>query len=197
VRLVQPWPEGYSINAGSPYGWRVHPITRKKKFHHGVDVALPIGTVLTAPAAGEIFHHGSGASGGFTLIVRHADDLFTVYYHLAKSSHLPKGTKVKRGDPIALSGNSGASTGPHLHWEVRRSRKWGDTVDPVGYLGREELVEEPPVEEPTIREPVKEIEVEDPNPIRQSVEKPVPRPIKPRPMSAQLRRFFQIRRWLR
>jgi murein DD-endopeptidase MepM/ murein hydrolase activator NlpD len=168
VKLSQPWPEGFNINARSPYGWRVHPITGKRKFHHGVDVAAPEGTPLTAPADGVVAHKGSGASGGNTLIIKHADDLFTVYYHLQKPSHLLKGTRVERGEQIGFIGNTGASTGPHLHWEVRRSRTWGDTVDPVPFLEVEEIVE--PVEE-----------------------KPVPR----KPMSAQLAKFFKIRRALR
>lgn len=134
MKLSQPWPEGYGINARSPYGWRVHPITKKRKFHHGVDVALPGGTPLTAPADGIVVKKGSGASGGNTLIVKHADDLFTVYYHLVKPSHLLVGSRFERGEVIAHSGNTGASTGPHLHWEVRKSSRWGDTVDPVPYL---------------------------------------------------------------
>ena len=134
MRLSQPWPEGYNINARSPYGWRKHPITGKRKFHHGVDVAAPVGTELRAPADGVIVHKGSGASGGNTLIIKHADDLFTVYYHLQKPSHLLKGARVERGEVVALVGNTGASTGSHLHWEVRRSRRFGDTVDPVPYL---------------------------------------------------------------
>jgi hypothetical protein len=99
-----------------------------------VDVAAPVGTELRAPADGVIVHKGSGASGGNTLIIKHADDLFTVYYHLAKPSHLLKGTRVERGEVVALVGNTGASTGSHLHWEVRKSARWGDTVDPVPYL---------------------------------------------------------------
>jgi len=134
MRLQHPWPEGYSINAKSPFGWRIHPITKKRKFHHGVDVALPVGTELRAPADGVIVHKGSGASGGNTLIVKHAADLFTAYYHLQKPSHLLKGTRVQLGENIAHSGNTGASTGPHLHWEVRRSSRWGDTLDPVPFL---------------------------------------------------------------
>ena len=78
MKLSQPWPEGYNINARSPYGWRKHPITGRRKFHHGVDVAAPVGTELTAPADGVVVHKGSGASGGNTLIIKHADDLFTV-----------------------------------------------------------------------------------------------------------------------
>ena len=145
MKLSQPWPKGYHINARSPYGWRVHPITGKRKFHHGVDVALPVGTELRAPADGVIVHRGSGASGGNTLIVKHADDVFTVYYHLQKTSHLLEGTRVQQGEVIAHSGNTGASTGPHLHWEVRKSRRWGDTVDPVPYLVGAPSVVPPPL----------------------------------------------------
>jgi len=190
VRLSEPWPEGFTINARSPYGWRVHPITGKKKFHHGVDVACPVGTPLTAPADGVIVHKGSGASGGYTLIIQHATDLFTVFYHLQKASHLNKGTRVVRGEKVALSGNTGRSTGPHLHFEVRHpTRTWGQTVDPVPYFTYEEPVE------PVIEEPVEE-------PVKAPVAKPVHKPIeKPtpvvKPMSARLRRFFDIRRALK
>lgn len=146
MKLSQPWPEGFNINARSPYGWRKHPITGRRKFHHGVDVALPVGTELRAPADGVIVHRGSGASGGNTLIVKHADDLFTVYYHLQKASHLLEGTRVQQGEVIAHSGNTGASTGPHLHWEVRSpSRAWGRTVDPVPYLVGASSVVPPPL----------------------------------------------------
>ena len=134
MKLSQPWPEGYSINARSPYGWRRHPITGRRTFHHGVDVALPVGTELTAPADGIVIHKGNGGSGGITLILKHADNLYTVYYHLSRPSHLPRGSRFQRGQVIAHSGNTGASTGPHLHLECRRSRRWGDTIDPVPFL---------------------------------------------------------------
>lgn len=134
MKLSKPWPEPYKVNARSPYGWRVHPITRKRKFHHGIDVALPVGSLIKAPADGEVVHKGDSKSGGFTLIVKHARDLYTVYYHLQKPSHLALGAKVDRGDVIALSGNTGASTGPHLHFEVRKSRTWGDTLDPMPFF---------------------------------------------------------------
>ena len=145
MKLQQPWPEGYTINARSPYGSRRHPITGRVTFHHGVDVALPVGTPLTAPADGVVTHKGSGGSGGFTLIVRHADDLYTVYYHLQKPSKLAKGERVVTGQVIAFSGNTGKSTGPHLHWECRRSPRWGDTMDPVPFLQGAPSVTPPPL----------------------------------------------------
>jgi len=141
MQLVQPWPEGYSINARSPYGPRR--LFGRVKFHHGVDVAMPVGTPLTAPADGTVVHKGSGASGGFVLILRHEGNWHTVYYHLQKPSHRHNGEQVRLGDLIAYSGNTGRSTGPHLHWEVRRSRQWGDTVDPVNFLTRAQTRSQP------------------------------------------------------
>ena len=134
LRLVQPWPDPYTINARSPYGPRRHPITGKTTMHHGIDVAMPVGTRLTAPAPGTVVHKGNNGSGGVTLIIRHADNMHTVYYHLQKPSHLPIGATVETGQEIAFSGNTGASTGPHLHFELRRSRKWGDTIDPAPHI---------------------------------------------------------------
>lgn len=134
MRLYEPWPEPYKINRRSPYGPRKHPITRKVKFHHGVDVAMPVGTPLTAPADGTVAHKGSGASGGYVLILRHDSSWHTVFYHLQKPSHRMIGERVSVGDLIAHSGNTGRSTGPHLHFELRRSRQWGDTVDPAQHF---------------------------------------------------------------
>jgi murein DD-endopeptidase MepM/ murein hydrolase activator NlpD len=144
MRLVQPWPEPYTINKRSPYGPRVHPITKKRTFHHGIDIAMPVGTRLTAPAPGTVVHKGNNSSGGVTLIIRHEGNMHTVYYHLQKPSPHAIGARVNTGDFIAHSGNTGASTGPHLHMELRRSRAWGDTLDPAPHIVKPVTVE--PVE---------------------------------------------------
>jgi len=192
VKLSEPWAEGFTINKGNGYGWRIHPITKKKKFHHGIDVAMPVGSPLTAPADGVIAHKGSGASGGYTLIVKHDGDLYSVYYHLKEPSHLNKGTRVERGERIAWSGNTGASTGPHLHFELRHpTRTWGQTIDPTPYFEDEpsSKIEEEP-EKPVVTEPKKPV-ISEPDPKRTYI---MPRH---KPMSARLRRFFDIRRALR
>lgn len=62
LALTEPWPAGFTINARSPYGPRIHPITGKRTFHHGVDVAMPVGTPLTAAADGTIAKKGAGGS---------------------------------------------------------------------------------------------------------------------------------------
>jgi murein DD-endopeptidase MepM/ murein hydrolase activator NlpD len=144
IRLVQPWPDPYTINKRSGYGPRpVHPITGKRTFHHGIDIAMPVGTPLTAPAPGTVVHKGNNGSGGVTLIIRHEGNMHTVYYHLQRPSHLPIGATVQTGQEIAFSGNTGASTGPHLHFELRKSRKWGDTIDPAPHIVKPVTV--PPV----------------------------------------------------
>lgn len=134
MKLAQPWPEPHQVNKRSPYGPRRHPITGRMSFHHGVDVAMPVGTPLTAPADGVVVHKARTNSAGHNLILRHEGSWHTVYYHLEKPPMLPIGHKVTTGDLIAYSGNTGASTGPHLHWELRKSRRWGDTVDPMPYV---------------------------------------------------------------
>lgn len=132
-RLQNPWPADRSINKRSPYGWRVHPITRKRTFHHGVDVAgrFPV----TAAADGVVTKVGwAPKGGGHTVLIDHGD-IVTVYYHGAQKTALKVGQQVKAGDFIYQSGSTGQSTGPHLHFEVRRpGGKWGDTMDPVQFL---------------------------------------------------------------
>jgi len=198
VKLSQPWPEGYNINARSPYGWRVHPITGRRKFHHGVDVALPVGTPLTAPADGVIAHKGNGPSGGVTLIIRHDDNIHTVFYHLEKPSHLLKGTRVERGERVGFSGNTGASTGPHLHFEVRNSRRFGDTTDPMPFFEAEEIVEPAPVEPAPRPEPVTPKPRPEPvEPVERPTKQPKPKRHIPTPLSPKLQAFFNFRRNLR
>lgn len=151
LKLVQPWPDPYTINARSPYGPRKHPITGKVTFHHGIDVAMPQGTPLTAGADGVVAHKGSGGSGGYTLLLRHTGGMHTVYYHLQKASHLAVGAAVRTGDVVAYSGNTGASTGPHLHYELRRSKRWGDTIDPAPHIVKPQSV--PDIVKPQLAEP--------------------------------------------
>jgi len=96
MKLQNPWPEGYSINTRSPFGWRIHPISKKRKFHQGVDVAgsFPV----TAAADGVVTKIGwSPRGGGHTVLIDHGD-IVTVYYHGAHRTELKKGQRVKAGD---------------------------------------------------------------------------------------------------
>ena len=177
LRLVQPWPDPYTINKRSPYGPRVHPITGKRTMHHGIDVAMPVGTRLTAPAPGTVVHKGNNGSGGVTLIIRHEGNMHTVYYHLQKPSPHAIGARVNTGDFIAYSGNTGASTGPHLHFELRRSRNWGDTIDPAPHIVK-------PVPEPAPAEIADFLPEPEPVPQPEPVPPPQTKPTYNRPLTA-------------
>jgi murein DD-endopeptidase MepM/ murein hydrolase activator NlpD len=147
ARLVNPWPEGRTINARSPYGYRVHPITGRRTFHHGVDVAgrFPV----TAAADGVVQKVSWNATGGGHVCIIDHGDIVTVYYHGAHRTKLKVGQKVKAGDFIYTSGTTGASTGDHLHFEVRRpGGRWGDTMDPEKFLPKPGSVAEPATPEP-------------------------------------------------
>lgn len=97
---------------------RLNPVTGRIAPHRGVDFALPIGTPVLATGDGEIVvANRSGGAAGNYVAVRHGRQYMTRYMHLSRVLVKP-GQKVKRGDRIALSGNTGRSTGPHLHYEV-------------------------------------------------------------------------------
>ncbi len=122
----QPAPGYFSSGFGvrhSPYGDRI-------KMHEGLDIANQLGTLIRAPADGEIIFSDSKGGYGKTMIINHGYGIETWYGHLRKFL-LTKGTKVKRGTQIALLGNSGRSTGPHVHYEVRVH---GYPVDPRSYI---------------------------------------------------------------
>lgn len=122
------WPtEGYIT---SRFGWRTNPFTGKREFHKGLDIAGPLGTAIMAPARGKVISTGRDGSYGLSVKVDHGSGLITRYAHLHKSL-VKVGQIVNRGDVIASLGNSGRSTGPHLHYEVQIG---GMPVDPLRYI---------------------------------------------------------------
>lgn len=118
----------------SGFGERMHPIFKVMKFHKGVDYACPVGTPVVATAAGEVVELGMRKGYGNTIVIRHDDAYTTLYAQLSKFE-VVIGQQVQQGEVIGLSGNSGASTAPHLHYEVRRN---GKSVDPANYIALEE-----------------------------------------------------------
>ena len=116
----------------SPFGFRVSPITGGAgEFHRGQDYAAQCGTSVMAAASGTVTFSGwHPYGGGNRVVIDHGNGLETTYNHLSSSS-VQVGQKVIRGDVIALSGTTGASTGCHLHFEVMVN---GDVVDPLGWL---------------------------------------------------------------
>lgn len=119
------------------FGWRLHPIENIRKHHNGVDFATPIGTNVYAVADGRVIFagpssikgpNGTVGGGGYIVKIRHKIDgkfYTSSYMHLSKGSFkVAKGDQVTEGQLIAKSGNTGASTGPHLHFEIQRGKNY-------------------------------------------------------------------------
>lgn len=114
----------------SPFGMRFHPIYRIMKFHSGQDFHAAIGTPVYATGDGIVESAQYNDGYGNCIIIDHGFGLKTLYAHLSKFSVKP-GQAVKRGENIGLSGNSGVSDGPHLHYEVIKD---GAKVNPIAYM---------------------------------------------------------------
>ncbi|MFF3850599.1 transglycosylase family protein [Streptomyces sp. NPDC002328] len=104
-----------------------------KGYHTGVDFPVPTGTTVKAVASGTVVTAGWGGSFGYQVVVRHADGRYSQYAHLSAIS-VRDGQSVGAGQRIGRSGNTGNSTGPHLHFEVRTGPGFGSDIDPVAYL---------------------------------------------------------------
>ena len=112
------------------YGMRVSPITGKKQFHPGIDIAAWMGTPVIAPGNGTVTFAREWGSMGLTVKIRHNATYLTTYGHLLGAT-VKKGQPVKRGDIIGFIGNSGRSTGYHLHYEIYKDNK---RVNPYLYM---------------------------------------------------------------
>lgn len=117
----------------SKFGWRENPILKRKEFHTGIDLRANVGTPILAPADGVVkfitYNQNSGYGNVISLV--HNYGFETSYAHLQNKPAVKEGQFVKKGDLIAYSGNSGMSTGPHLHYEVKFI---GRTLDPEPFL---------------------------------------------------------------
>ncbi len=114
----------------SPFGNRISPFTGIPTFHEGMDIAAQTGTPVMAPADGVVIRAGFGTGYGNMVEISHGYGVKTIYGHNSRLNVKP-GQRVKRGDVISYVGDSGSSTGPHLHYEVRVN---GLPVNPVRYL---------------------------------------------------------------
>jgi len=115
-----------------PYGWRTHPITGRRTFHHGLDIGNVTGTPIYAAADGQILSTGRQNYFGKYIAIKHQFGYQTNYAHLSKI-FVKKGDEVKRGQIIGEMGDSGRSTGSHLHFEVLRYNKYRN---PYKYLNK-------------------------------------------------------------
>ncbi|MGF1535048.1 MAG: murein hydrolase activator EnvC family protein [Elainellaceae cyanobacterium] len=114
----------------SRFGWRVHPILGSRRFHSGIDFGASQGTPIRAADAGRVLFAGWYGGYGRAVVINHGDGITTLYGH-ASRVYVSEGETVTRGQAIAAVGSTGLSTGPHLHFEVRRN---GAPVNPAAYL---------------------------------------------------------------
>ncbi len=114
----------------SKFEYRISPFTGKREFHSGLDISAKKGSPIAAPADGVVASVGQSVTSGNLLTINHGYGIKTKYAHLNKAL-VKQGQYIKRGDVIALVGNSGRSTGSHLHYEVHLK---GVPVDPSRYI---------------------------------------------------------------
>ncbi|MBK5287175.1 MAG: M23 family metallopeptidase, partial [Acidimicrobiia bacterium] len=114
----------------SPFGWRVHPIFHTRRLHTGIDIGASYGSSVRAGAAGTVAVAGVISGYGNAIVIDHGGGIATLYGHLSRFG-VRVGQTVSAGATIGAVGNTGNSTGPHLHFEVRVQ---GVPVDPMPYL---------------------------------------------------------------
>ena len=114
----------------SPFGYRSHPLLGRRRLHTGMDFAAGYGSTIRAADSGTVIYSGWYGGYGKTVIINHGKGITTLYAHSSRL-YVKSGQSVRRGESIAAIGSTGLSTGPHLHFEVRKN---GIPVNPAKYL---------------------------------------------------------------
>jgi murein DD-endopeptidase MepM/ murein hydrolase activator NlpD len=122
------WPLKTRISSG--FGWREDPITGQQRFHQGVDLPAAEGSPVRAALSGRVVYSDFKQDYGHVVVLDHGQGFTTLYAH-NQENLVKTGDLVRKGDFLARVGSSGRSTGPHLHFEVRKD---GDYLDPLDYL---------------------------------------------------------------
>lgn len=133
LEVLRPLPLGYPVKTiaiSSNFGARQDPVNGEEAFHEGVDLRGNYGATIRATADGKVVEQGYNDAYGWHVLINHGNKFSTLYAHNQKIfTH--QGDTVVRGQSIALLGNTGRTTGPHLHYEIRRNDR---AVDPSKYL---------------------------------------------------------------
>ena len=132
IRFVNATPNVLPVQGWvtSSFGMRRHPMSRRFKMHSGIDVASPRGTPIKSPAPGKVIFAGRRSGYGNMVLIDHGYGIVTVYAHLNKI-FVKNGVKISRDELFATVGSTGASTGPHLHYEVQVD---GIPSDPLAFV---------------------------------------------------------------
>ncbi|MDH4379352.1 MAG: peptidoglycan DD-metalloendopeptidase family protein [Vampirovibrionales bacterium] len=134
--LTPPNPYQFSPVKGplsSPFGKRTDPITGSERFHAGLDFSSPEGTPIYAPQPGVVVFSGWKDGYGNVVVVQHHPNFHTVYAH-ASARLVGVGDRIVAGQPLALVGSTGRSTGPHLHFETIVNQQYQDPNEYLAYL---------------------------------------------------------------
>lgn len=130
ARLLVKFSGSFAKPANGPitsgYGMRFHPILKRNRMHTGIDIGAPSGSSIVAAAAGIVTYNGSMSGYGRVIVIDHGGGTSTLYAHCSQLI-ATEGLSVRQGQLIARVGSTGRSTGPHLHFEVRRN---GEPVNP-------------------------------------------------------------------
>lgn len=128
--FVWPFSEDVQQRISSPFGYRIHPVTGRRAFHAGVDIAVARGTPVLATHEGVVEKVTTHKNLGRYVMVRHSDDEYSMYGHLS-AWNVDEGDSVVPGDVVGKVGSTGRSTGPHLDYSIRRN---GKPVNPMKHL---------------------------------------------------------------
>lgn len=129
ARLGYLWPLFVQGRITSRYGQRTHPVTREADYHMGVDIQVPRGASIRAAKAGTVLFSGPRGEYGNAVIIQHDEKNSSLYAHCDRR-FVKRDQKVHQGEVIALVGDTGRATGPHLHFEIRTGN---GTVNPLKF----------------------------------------------------------------
>lgn len=139
IPAIQPITKRPIARLASGFGYRIHPIYKTSIMHEGIDFSAPIGTEIYATGNGTVAKtEYNGRGYGNNVIINHGFGYSTLYGHMSRFAVRP-GQKIKRGDVIGYVGNTGSSTGPHVHYEVWKS---GKKIDPINFFFNDLTAEE-------------------------------------------------------
>lgn len=130
IPAIHPLDVRKTKGAISGFGVRIHPVHKIRKMHSGIDFTAPTGTPIYSTGNGTVEASGYDGGYGLRVVINHGYSYRTLYGHMSKTE-VRAGQRLKRGDLIGYVGNSGTSTGPHLHYEVHKN---GRPVNPVNFI---------------------------------------------------------------